>query len=284
MKYTIEVVNSGELETAMKWAEEENWNPGRYDAGAIGALNTQSLFILSDDKKRVGSLVIVRYAPHFAFIGLFMVSRAHRREGRGTALMRKGLEILADVPSIGLYAVPKELKRYIFCGFALTGANSHWVLKNPAHRAVTNKTVAFFDHMNKKVMAFDSRLWGANREKLLGALVLQPNSFLVVDRDLRDHTLNGYGVIRECLTGFRIGPLYCRRFETALSLTRALLNKVPEGVQVTFDIPYENPFLKPFADYFKLTHDSAGDTFEMYKGVPIPHRKHCYGLASLEIG
>ena len=52
--------------------------------------------------------------------------------------------------------------------------------------------------------------------------------------------LAGYGVIRPCRSGYKIGPLFADRPELAEQLFRALKTSVPNGSPVYLDIPESN--------------------------------------------
>jgi hypothetical protein len=141
------------------------------------------------------------------------------------------------------------------------------------------------DKMLQLMVKYDTSLWGSSRHEMFNTMLMQPESYAFVTFNQKTGAINGYGVIRPCIKGYRIGPIYCEDKESAKLLTEILTAQIPSGSKIIFDIPDKNTFSHLFAEYFNLTAASEVDTKAMFKGEPHDGREEiCYGVASLEIG
>lgn len=100
-------------------------------------------------------------------------------------------------------------------------------------------------------------------------------------------SLQGYGVIRLCGEGYKIGPLYADDRDTARKLYMALVAAVGEGEQVFFDVPEENREAVALAESFGMR--VVFETARMYKrgtkrAAPESPVARIFGVTSFEIG
>jgi len=101
----------------------------------------------------------------------------------------------------------------------------------------------------------------------------------------------GYGIIRPCEKGYRIGPLYADTGEQAKNLTLKLLKTLTEQQEeVFFDAPApsHNKFISAFVEYFGLQPSNSSNTELMFKGEPPAAMasvlEKTYATCSLELG
>ena len=100
---------------------------------------------------------------------------------------------------------------------------------------------------------------------------------------LENGRLAGWGLIRRCREGHKIGPLVADRPTIADALFSALCGRVPAGAPVYLDIPLPN------ADACALAADRGlHDVFRtarMFAG-PAPHLEleRIYGITTFELG
>jgi Acetyltransferase (GNAT) domain len=95
--------------------------------------------------------------------------------------------------------------------------------------------------------------------------------------------LAGYGVIRPCRAGFKIGPLFADDAALADRLLRALAATVSEGSRVQLDIPAINPAAVALAAAHGL--QPVFETARMYTAAPPPLAiDRLYGVTTFELG
>ena len=94
--------------------------------------------------------------------------------------------------------------------------------------------------------------------------------------------LAGYGVIRPCRRGFKIGPLFSDTPEIAEELF-ASLSSCAADVPVFLDIPVCNRSARDLVERHSLT--KVFETARIYRGVPpsLPLDR-IYGITSFELG
>ena len=94
--------------------------------------------------------------------------------------------------------------------------------------------------------------------------------------------IDGYGVVRACREGHKVGPLFCADRATAERLLAALLAHVDDG-PVFLDVPVPN------AEGIALARDlglePVFETARMYRG-PDPGLRldRVFGITSFELG
>ena len=130
------------------------------------------------------------------------------------------------------------------------------------------------------VLAYDSACFAAPRPEFLKLWLKQPesNGFAVVEGG----TLKGYGLIRTCRAGHKIGPLFADSPEIAERIYRALAATVP-GDPLYLDVPLPNEAAVALAKRHRMT--PVFETARMYTqgdpGVPIPR---VFGVTTFELG
>jgi hypothetical protein len=132
----------------------------------------------------------------------------------------------------------------------------------------------------ERVAAFDAAVFGASRERFLRAWIERPPGQALAC--LSDRGLAGYGVVRPCRVGFKIGPLLADDGEVAGTLLRGLLAAAP-GREVFLDIPAANPR----AESLRAGRETAPvfETARMYRdGRPAEDIERIFGVTTLEFG
>lgn len=128
--------------------------------------------------------------------------------------------------------------------------------------------------------AYDAQVFLTPRPGFLEAWVCQPGT--VALGVLRSERLAGYGVLRPCRTGYKIGPLLADDKSLADVLFQKLLARVP-GETIFLDVPEPNQAATELAKAHGMR--PVFDTARMYKGVPpVVDLGRTFGVASLELG
>ena len=115
----------------LRWAANEQWNPGRHDEQFFDA--DPGAFLLGIvSGEPVGTISAVKYPSRrdgdkpYGFIGFFIVREDQRRKGFGKLLFDAGLERLANCETIGLDAVHAQVQRYAKLGFVAAHLNARF--------------------------------------------------------------------------------------------------------------------------------------------------------------
>ena len=94
--------------------------------------------------------------------------------------------------------------------------------------------------------------------------------------------LKGYGVLRACREGYKIGPLFADDEETADRLFGGLMARAP-GAPVFLDTPEANPAAVALAARHAMT--PVFETARMFKnGSPEMRVERCFGVTTFELG
>jgi hypothetical protein len=128
--------------------------------------------------------------------------------------------------------------------------------------------------------AFDRRFFPATRDAFLRAWLAAPGHLARIATC--PGGLLGYGVLRPCREGSKIGPLFAEDGATARALFAALLREAPPG-PVFLDLP------EPNADAIAMATEAgmapAFETARMYAGpAPALPIASIYGITSFELG
>jgi hypothetical protein len=100
---------------------------------------------------------------------------------------------------------------------------------------------------------------------------------------LQGGRLAGYGMLRPCRSGFKIGPLFADSPALAERLFVALRAQAPEGAPLFLDIPVPHAAA---LDLVQRHHMTKGfETARMYTGIaPQLPLERLYGVTSFELG
>ena len=129
-------------------------------------------------------------------------------------------------------------------------------------------------------MAYDRPFFPAARDAFLRCW-LQP-----VERKglalIEDGAVRGYGVVRPCRRGFKIGPLFADSDDGADLLFRALAARA-KGEEVFLDCPEPNRPATDLAARYGLS--PVFETARMYRGAaPDLPLARIYGITTFELG
>lgn len=258
-------------------AEKEGWNPGLEDAGAFYAADPHGFFIGEVEGEKVGCVSGVAYNEKYGFGGLFIVKPEYRHLGYGIALEKKVLEYLKE-RCIGLDGVVAQQKNYMKAGFKMYYRNIRFEGKgggNPSS-AVINLSDIPID----MVLSYDLPIFGVDREAFLKKWIAMPNAFGL--GKLEGERLVGYGVLRSCIKGFKIGPLFADDYHSASELFQSL-SFFAKDASIYLDIPEINPLAMKLAEENAM--QKVFETARMYtKNPPEQQLEKVYGITTFELG
>ena len=281
-KYEFEIHPTGErgLSLALDWAADEGWNPGRNDDRCFYAADPAGFFLAALGDEPVGCISGVAYGPGYGFIGLFIVRPHFRGRGIGLRLWQHAMAYLGD-RTVGLDGVPAQQANYERSGFRRAHRNVRFRADGySTSRASSLGVVDIAAVSFEDVAAFDRRIFGAPREGFLHEWFAQPDAASLAA--FEDGRLAGYGVLRACRVGFKIGPLFARDAWVAEALFNDLAARA-EGEPVYIDVPEANTAAMALVQRRGL--EPVFHTARMYKGwAPAPDVEQVFGVTSLELG
>lgn len=94
--------------------------------------------------------------------------------------------------------------------------------------------------------------------------------------------VKGYGIIRKCKTGYKIGSLFAESYEVALELFKALSSFVP-GKTIYLDIPEINKNAVKLAKKYKMKECFGCARMYLGKVPKFPYNK-IFGITTFELG
>lgn len=276
---SIRSMNREELGTAVEWAAREGWNPGLNDADAFFAADPEGWFLAERAGEIIGTVSSVAYGPEFGFVGFYIVKPEYRGHRVGWLLGEMARRRQGD-RNIGIDGVLAKQDQYAkFFGFKFAYRNRRFGGRVDV-AATADGVVALEDLAFADVAAFDRQHFPASREVFLRKWITMPNSraLAVVD----DSGIRGYGVIRQCREGFKIGPLFAHGPAVAQTLFHALC-RFAVGEQVFLDVPEVNSAAVAMAELHGMSEVFA--TARMYNhGIPDLPLDRIYGVTTFELG
>ncbi len=280
-RYTIRTMSKQDIETAIDWAAAEGWNPGLHDAESFYAADPNGFLMGEIDGEPVSTLSAVKYGNSFGFIGFYIVKPTYRGKGYGIQLWNAGIKYLAG-RNIGLDGVLEQQENYKKFGFRLAYRNIRYEGVNesttlPEKFKITDLSSIPFS----SIQSYDQTFFPEERSIFLKSWVKQSGHHALGIMD--GEQLAGYGVIRKCREGYKIGPLFADTPELAESLFTALRNRIERSVSIYFDVPETNDAAISIAEKYKMK--PVFETARMYTiNTPkIPIQK-LFGVTSFELG
>ena len=135
-----------------------------------------------------------------------------------------------------------------------------------------------------RLAAYDRHFFRERRDAFLSLWISLPGHCGLAA--LCDGALEGFGVIRPCREGFKIGPLYAASRDTASALVAGLCANVAgasPGAVVALDVPDVNKDAVALARSMGLA--PSFETARMYTGAePAIDLKGLYGVTTFELG
>jgi hypothetical protein len=276
---TIRTLTPEEAGQAVDWAAAEGWNPGLVDLDCFLAQDPGLFLGAFEGDEMVSVISATRYEPRFGFIGFYIARPEARGRGHGIAVWRAAMAQLAG-RLVGLDGVVAQQANYRKSGFTLAWKNIRYSgdlpsLPAPRELVVPAATVPF-----AALEALDATVFPAQRPDFLRAWIGAPGHVALVV--LRGGAAVGFGVVRECRTGHKIGPLIAEDAAVADALVTALTARCGAG-PFYIDVPETNPEAVRLAE--RLAMQPVFETARMYTG-PAPHlvMNRLFGVASFELG
>jgi len=280
--FHVRPMTRSDLDMAVEWAAAEGWNPGLHDADTFWAADPGGFLLGLLESEPVATISAVRYGGHFGFIGFYIVRPEFRGQGHGIALWRDAMERLAG-RTIGLDGVVAQQDSYRKSGFELAWNNvRHEGVARSCERPDTRVVpVDPVGQATPELLEYDAAFFPDDRRRFVQHWITQSGSTALAAR--RGGVLAGYGVIRPCRIGFKIGPLFADDADVADRLLRALISRLRPGEPIQLDTPATNPLALELARSHGMR--PVFETARMYAGVApdLPIRR-LFGITTFELG
>ena len=276
----IRPMRPDEISIAVDWAAAEGWNPGLADAACFATVDPQGFLIGEFEGQPAATVSCVNYGTSFAFLGFYIVRADLRGRGFGLQIWNAAIAH-AGSRAIGLDGVVAQQENYRKSGFKLAYANIRYGGTVAPHPEAPRPDVM---PLNKillaDVEAYDATVFPAPRPAFLRAWSWQPGH--IARAVVRDGRLAGWGVIRPCRTGRKIGPLVADDRAAAEIVLSALLSAAGGG-EIFLDVPGINRDAVALAQDLGLA--PVFETARMYTGAIPPLRlERIFGVTSFELG
>ena len=276
---TVRLMDPEEVNLPVTWAEREGWNPGIYDGACFYRIDPSGFFIAEVGGMPAATAVVANYSPEFAFGGFFIVHPDYRGKGLGTCISRYALAHAGD-RNLGIDGVLAMQSKYAGRdGFIFAYRNKRYegVGGGTAPDGLVGGQDVSFNELNR----FDRDHFPAPRSDFLREWVSQADSNTLATFD-KTGSLSGFGTIRTCFSGCKIGPLFAADMETADRLYRGLAAFAPKR-PVFLDVPEPNRDGLDLAARHGM--ELVFETARMYtRCVPDLPLREIFGVTSFELG
>jgi Acetyltransferase (GNAT) domain/Acetyltransferase (GNAT) family len=277
--FQIRIATRADLDLMIAWAAHEGWNPGLADGDCFHAADPAGFLVGCLGDQPVACISVVKYEPDFAFLGFYIVKPEQRGQGHGFRLWQDGMARLGD-RVVGLDGVVAQQENYKKSGFVLAHNNIRFGGVPGCEPPRDPRIVSIDAGLGDAVVAYDRPFFPARRDAFMRCW-LKPER-----REgralIENGTVRGYGVIRPCQSGFKIGPLFAETDEGADLLFRALVAGA-KGQEVFLDCPEPNRPATDLATRYGLA--PVFETARMYRGAaPALPLARIYGITTFELG
>lgn len=284
-----------ELDQLVGWAASEGWNPGLHDAALFWAADPDAFIAAELDGELIGGGAITSYHGEFGFMGFFIVRPEFRGRGLGNTLWHarrdRLLGRLRPGAAIGLDGVFAMQDYYARGGFVFSHRNLRFRAEvplgqphsqpHPPGPPRTDDAIVPLDAVPfDEVLAYDRTCFPAAREAFLRGWVRQADALAL--GCLREGRLAGFGVVRRCGEGCKIGPLFADDADAAEALY-ARLAAFASGGPLFLDVPENHPAAMALAHRHGMAE--VFGCARMYLGPPpgLVH-KRIFGMTTFELG
>jgi hypothetical protein len=274
----IRHLSLSELSTVLDWAAAEGWNPGLFDAETFYGVDPEGFLGTFVEDELAAAISLVRFADSLVFLGLYICRPDLRGQGYGWCVWQAAMA-QAGMHTIGLDGVPAQQANYARSGFDFAWENARYLGIGGGHgpAGLIDLAAVPFDDL----VEMDAEISGVDRRAFLRAWLAQPEGIGLADLDTNGSIL-GWGRMRPCREGWKIGPLLAGESDSAGRVLDGLLAKVPDE-PMALDLPLANEDAVALATAREMV--PVFSTARMYRGTPpTVDLARLWGVASFELG
>lgn len=284
----IRNMNRPEVDQLLNWAEAEAWSPGANDAECFWQADANAFVAAELNGNNVGGGAITSYDKTFGFMGLFIIRPEFRGFGLGKLLWHARKQRLIDrlLPSscIGMDGVFNMQSFYAKGGFKFAHRNLRYSIQFDSTPVLTDnhwQNLEPLAHIPvKQIEDYDLKCFQAPRRAFLESWISQPNAITV--GYMSGEQLQGYCVMRPCVGGFKVAPLFADSPKIAESLF-VYAASFAEGENIYLDVPETNDTAIAMVQKYRMRE--VFGCARMYFGEPPKIEQKCvFGVTSFELG
>jgi len=279
--FMITEMNQDEVQDiVIQWAKNEGWNPGLDDSRSFYAQNRHGFFAGRLNGEIIGCCSAVIYDETFAFFGFYIVQAEYRHQGYGIQMTHHCLQYAED-RNIGLDGVLDMACKYENIGFNQAHMNIRYTGQLIFNEKRDKHEEEIIESLLPKIEQYDRCYFPAPRRPFLKEWLkpsLNQLSLVYIDEE----GIKGYGTIRRCYTGYKIGPLFAESEEVAEKLFRSLILE-SKGESFYLDIPEPNKGALKLVERYQMKE--CFKTIRMYtKNAPDINLDNVFGITTFEFG
>jgi len=271
------------VDTLIKWADEEGWNPGPYDAEVYWQTDPDSFYGFFDNNEMVAGGSIVSYNNEFGFMGFFIVKPEYRSKGIGKKLwyLRRDtlLKRINSGASIGMDGVVDMQPFYNRGGFKIAFRDLRY--EGMGKEYLIDKNIFPIEENDyDKILNYDRVCFGFSRPQFMLNWLKMPE--VKAFKYIEDYKLKGFAVLRKANKGYKICPLFADTQQIAEELFKAC-SSAAKDEPFYLDIPIINVEAKQLVDKYNMEY--VFECARMYYGNPpdVPVNK-IFGITTFELG
>jgi GNAT superfamily N-acetyltransferase len=275
----IRRADRGDLHVMIEWAAREGWNSSLHDAACFHAADPEGFWIARQEGELAACISLVSYSPAFAFLGFYIAHPDFRRQGIGHALWKHSLAA-CPATTVGLDGVIDQQENYQKSGFTLAHRN---IRVGSIPRSGAEKPDGLVqissEHLGA-IATYYQTFFAAPRTAFLASWLGATGHVGYMHHV--DGAITGYGIIRPCRDGYKIGPLFAENAETAARLLDAL-GPHSAGKPMFLDSPELNSAAIDLCSRHGL--EPVFETARMYRGpAPALPLDMTFEITSFELG
>lgn len=275
----IRTAEKDEIPVFIEWARREGWNPGIHDAVCHYAVDPDGWFVAEADGEIAGTLAVTNYDPEFSFGGFYIIRENARGHGAGWKLWNHGMRHAGERNFGGDGVYEMQDKYAGNAGLIYAYRNIRW--QGIADGRRQPDLISAAELPLDVLSAYDRRHFPAERTRFVEKWILQDNTLALAYLH-PDDSIGGYGVIRRCYEGNKIGPIFADTPGIAESILEGLTESVT-GEKFFFDTPEPNTAAVAMAR--KRHMEEVFGTARMYsRHVPVLPVHEIFGVTSFELG
>lgn len=205
----IRRMRAEDIPYAIRLTNQERWGITPSAMQRLLQLNARGCFIAQEGTRKLGLTTTTIYGGRIAWIGNVIVDKDRRGKHVGRSLVQHATSFLQKmhVPHIALYCFEENAKFYENLGFVknvrflrLRRSKTKPSKPRPAQSFLHKPTLG-------EVLAADKRVFGADRSKLLRAILRTKAAWYVGSS--RDSSSVSYLVVKAYRDDYEIGPWVC---------------------------------------------------------------------------
>jgi ribosomal protein S18 acetylase RimI-like enzyme len=276
-KINISVMTEKDFDFAVEMTDCERWGYLRSDFEKLTAFEPEGCFVARCEGQPAGIITSTSY-DDYAFVGTLIVKETQRNKKIGEKLLshviiyleNKGVETVeldGVFPAVSLYRRLGFKDKYLSLRF----------FRSPAPLKHISENLS--PDPSKEIIAFDRRLTGIERQRLLERYLKEYRDSVFT---IRAEKLAAYAFVRPRAGGLRtIGPMVAGNEEAAGKLIQDLVSKYA-GTGLTMGVTEDNrPMVKLL---YELGFCYKAPSLRMYRGKKKEYEKNIYGILSPEKG